>query len=139
MTWRKYYEAPGGREAALQRQRKYRLTKKGKDSQRRYNEKSERVIHVRWYRYGGRARRLGIVFALTFEQFSSFWRRPCVYCRAGIPTIGLDRVDNGAGYIFENVVACCSACNYMKRCLSRESFVEQCRRVVETADFGDLL
>lgn len=80
-----------------------------------------------WYRAGARQRKL--IFVLTFDQFKSFWKKPCTYCGAAIETIGLDRVDNSQGYTLKNVAACCGVCNLMKRAASAEEFISHCRRV----------
>ncbi len=44
---------------------------------------------------------------------------------------GIDRVDSLRDYTLDNVVACCTQCNYAKRNYSSESFIEMCRRVAE--------
>jgi len=49
-------------------------------------------------------------------------------------TVGLDRVDSSAGYVFANVVSCCVVCNRMKLDHSQEAFIEHCRRIVRIAD-----
>lgn len=57
---------------------------------------------------------------LTFDQYSTEVIKPCFYCndhfrKNEIGTgVGLDRVDNSKGYILENIVSCCSHCNYLK-------------------------
>lgn len=57
------------------------------------------------------------IFELTFEQhfnpnaLTTFWQKPCTYCRCSIDTIGLDRIDNSKGYTLDNVVPCCKVCN----------------------------
>ena len=133
-TWRKYYERPGGREAQLRRQRKYRATKKAKDWQRTWNAEFRDTVKGRFLAYQGNARHRAILFELSFEQFKTFWQKPCVYCGTAMPLVGLDRVNNELGYVAGNVVSCCATCNYMKRGLTHEAFVEQCRRVVAVAN-----
>ena len=64
--------------------------------------------------YKSNAKRRGIDFELTFEQFESFWQLPCTYCGTDIETIGLDRVDSSKGYLIENVATCCWGCNARK-------------------------
>jgi hypothetical protein len=133
-TWRKYYERPGGREAQLRRQRKYRATAKGKAVDQRYERAFRATVRGRFCAYGNNAEQRGLVFALTFEQFEVFWQKPCTYCHAQVALIGLDRVDNEKGYVPGNVVSCCAVCNYMKRGLTHEAFVAQCRRIVGVAE-----
>jgi hypothetical protein len=44
---------------------------------------------------------------------------------------GVDRLDNEIGYIENNLVPCCSTCNYMKRMMEAEEFILHCRKVGE--------
>ena len=117
-------------EAQLRRQRKYRATAKGRLADRRYELKFRASLKGRYHAYRNNAAQRGIEFTLTPEQFSSFWQQACSYCAAEIKLVGLDRVDNKRGYESGNVVSCCSPCNYMKREMTREAFIEHCRRVV---------
>jgi exonuclease VII large subunit len=64
--------------------------------------------------YKTNAKKRGIEFHLTMEQFESFWQKPCEYCGAEIETIGLDRVDSDGHYTIDNVVSCCWPCNESK-------------------------
>lgn len=68
--------------------------------------------------------------ALFMKQFVS----PCYYCGISVNDSntlnGLDRINNDFGYIKDNVVACCTQCNYMKgSSLSVEQFVAQARQI----------
>lgn len=74
------------------------------------------------------AKKRGHSFELTFEQFISFWKKPCAYGGCVIETIGLDRVDNLKGYTMKNIVPCCKIHNKMKRDLSREEFIFMCQK-----------
>lgn len=83
---------------------------------------------------------------LTFEDFLVLTQQPCFYCnappsnaynefkhaRSALPeTIangtyrynGLDRVDNAKGHDLDNLVPCCSMCNFAKRHHSQEHFM----------------
>ena len=66
----------------------------------------------RHYTYG--AKRRGIEFELTLEQFKRFWEQPCSYCGSPIATIGLDRKNSAKGYNVRNVAPCCFQCNTLK-------------------------
>lgn len=79
--------------------------------------------------YRRAATKRGWSFKVTYEQFMSFWQKPCVYCGEDIETIGMDRMDNEKGYEISNIVPCCTWCNYAKRQLSREMFLAKCRAV----------
>lgn len=71
------------------------------------------------------------LFELSFEQFMTFWQRPCTYCGLEIETIGLDRADNSKGYILDNVAPCCGRCNKMKLKFSVSDFIRHCERIVK--------
>ena len=94
--------------------------------QYRYGNRTQRGVY-RHYKYG--AKRRGIRFELSFEQFSGFWGKPCYYCGAPIERIGLDRVENRKGYVRGNVVACCKFCNMAKSDLSVWEYVRACALV----------
>jgi hypothetical protein len=83
------------------------------------------------YRQG--AKRRGIAWELTLEQFKNATSSNCHYCDAVpkqksyigkrkkfVPYLheyrynGIDRKDNSRGYIEDNCVPCCSSCNYIK-------------------------
>ncbi|MFA5048406.1 MAG: hypothetical protein WC516_05295 [Patescibacteria group bacterium] len=69
------------------------------------------------------------IFNITFEEFLSFWQKPCFYCGSEIETIGLDRIDNNKGYELENVVSCCKRCNTAKSNMTYKEFIELCKRI----------
>ena len=85
------------------------------------------------------AKTRGYNWQLTDEQVRSLTKQPCDYCGAGPSQRafstskmagdyvhgGIDRVDNEKGYTADNVVPCCSACNFMKRTMTLEKFKEQ--------------
>lgn len=64
----------------------------------------------------GDAKRRGILFQVSSEQFEVIVALPCSYCGKHWATgNGLDRVDSDKGYTIDNVVSCCARCNRMKR------------------------
>jgi hypothetical protein len=90
----------------------------------------------------------GIEFLLSSEQFKEITKKPCFYC--GVPPSsirdpakyrtkktttaiylynGVDRVDSGDAYRIDNVVPCCSICNYMKQDSNAEQFIEQVKKI----------
>jgi len=80
------------------------------------------------YKASSKTRKL--LFDITFEDFLTFWRIPCYYCNDSIETIGLDRIDSSKGYIINNIVSCCTKCNYMKRDLNKEDFINHCNKII---------
>ena len=74
-------------------------------------------------KYKSNARRRGLQWSLTEDQFIQLTSQPCYYCgglpgnRQSMPSgdfvySGIDRVDNSRGYVDRNVVPCCSFCNH---------------------------
>lgn len=80
-------------------------------------------------RYKNGALSRNLEFSLTYEEFLSFWQLSCTYCGSSIGTIGLDRVDSNLGYTINNVVPCCSMCNFMKLRYAKDQFLSQCERI----------
>ena len=99
------------REKHLKRNRKYSLTLKG-----------------RFVNYKTNAKRKGLIFEFTLDEFSKIINEPCYYC--GGESYGIDRIDNSIGYLKDNIVPCCSMCNYMKRTYSEEDFINQCIKII---------
>jgi hypothetical protein len=92
------------------------------------------------YRNGAKAR--GVGWALTREQVRELMQSDCHYC--GAPpsrrrTVkngdgmfiynGIDRVDNSEGYTADNVVSCCTTCNFSKGRRSYVEFVQWAARI----------
>lgn len=103
--------------------------------------------------YRGGAKRRSIDFSLSIEEFRRICSLDCHYCgaapgkhnryftkqgklvgkisqftadRAWILYNGIDRKDNNLGYIAENCLPCCGACNYMKGTLDYHDFIARC-------------
>jgi hypothetical protein len=87
----------------------------------------------RFAEYKHDAKKKNRTFEITFEQFMTFWQKPCIYGRCSIKTIGLDRIDSSVGYIISNIVPCCRTHNSMKSNLTHEEFVAMCKKVVDSA------
>lgn len=95
---------------------------------------------LRYYKQG--AQRRDLVFELSNEEFKELINSPCFYCnrppterivgdrlKQPITANGIDRLDNNKGYTKENSVSCCSICNYAKRSMSVEEYVQHCQQV----------
>ena len=65
-------------------------------------------------------------FSLTLEFFKKHVNANCHYCAEPIKKVGFDRLDNSIGYTEKNSVPCCQNCNFMKRNMSFESFINKC-------------
>jgi len=84
--------------------------------------------------------------SLAFEEFIDFTKiDKCYYCGNKIKwneynsydnnhrihsSYNLDRKDNNDGYKKDNCVVCCELCNYMKRMMTIEQFIQHCRDIV---------
>lgn len=76
-----------------------------------------------------------IMFDLTEDDTISLIQKPCYYCGTVGSRVsrthdrfrfnGLDRINSDIGYTKENVVPCCSDCNYMKRRKTQKEFYEK--------------
>ena len=96
------------------------------------------------YSYKTRAKRENFSFTLTRDEFTILISQPCYYC--GDPPVkhsrgdwairndflvynGIDRINSNAGYDLENVVPCCSNCNYAKSELSQKEFFTLVKKI----------
>lgn len=127
----------------------YRKTPKGRAKYREYaerhREKPGYAENHRKYRYSPKAQwmlyksgavRRGLEFEFTLEEFIEFfWQKPCSYCGDPIPSVGVDRIDNSAGYTKANATPCCSTCNFMKLKCSAAEFIAKCVRVARHSGF----
>ena len=89
--------------------------------------------------YRRQAVRRSLVFAITFDEFMLFWKKPCRYCDGPIETIGLDRKNNSVGYVIDNITACCSRCNYAKTDMNSIEFVSFCSAVHRNVEKNPLV
>ncbi len=92
--------------------------------------------------YRGAARKRGLFWGLTDDEFVAITQRRCAYC--GIPPSkirrtsrngtftwnGIDRIDNAQGYTSGNVVTCCSVCNHAKCDMSQQDFLAWIARII---------
>lgn len=113
--------------------RKKRCLNCGKEEMwKRLGKKTPIQKSYREYKCGARKR--GLEFNLTFDEFSLIVRKNCNYCDAP-PKLtthakqidnlnGIDRVDNKRGYTIDNSVPCCRACNQLKSNIGLDVFKE---------------
>ena len=104
---------------------------------------SERAWKTKSRGYLYRAKKRGLEWALTAEQFRILIGGSCFYCGApllnqghlkdGTPFLynGVDRMDNGLGYTLENCRSACPHCNRAKSDLSVEDFYAHVQRVTQ--------
>ena len=90
-------------------------------------EKNEASLNGLYYDYIRNAKKRKKDFQLTKEQFKELTSQNCHYCNKVPSKIyykegcngeyiynGIDRKDNSKGYIIENSLPCCYACNTIK-------------------------
>lgn len=89
-----------------------------------------------------------VCFELTKEQFKEITSNNCNYCGTAPSSIrngdalrskgkssgiyvynGIDRVDSSKGYTIDNVVSCCSICNFMKRDMQVLEFMNHIEKI----------
>ena len=76
--------------------------------------------------YKANAKRRGVGWNLTEEQFKEITQKDCFYCGEKPNNLtkqicngeyiynGIDRIDNTKGYVIDNIVPCCRRCNRAK-------------------------
>ena len=83
--------------------------------------------------YKASAKKRNLEFNLEMEDFEYFTQKPCHYCGefrknktpSGWAILnGLDRKDNSLGYVVDNILPCCSICNYAKRDMPYNDFIQ---------------
>ena len=100
---------------------------------RAYLEKRKSSLDYAWSQFRSHARRRGKEVAISKDDYCTLVKMPCAYCSERPPAAtgrhGIDREDNGLGYVQGNCVPCCTTCNMMKWKLSRSDFVDHARRL----------
>ena len=86
-----------------------------------------------WKQYAYKAKQRNLTFSLTLQEFETLVNDSCHYCGQW-PSNGIDRVDNGIGYVngqVKNCVPACKDCNFAKVVMTKENFIRMCVRVAE--------
>lgn len=95
---------------------------------RRKLSADERATSDRYSTYKQNAKKRGLSFDVSLPLFTSLIGQPCAYCGSE-DRVGVDRLDSDLGYFVENCAPCCSDCNYAKREMSKESFLNLVARI----------
>lgn len=95
-----------------------------------YKHGSKRFPEYRW-----NAKKRGIEFNITVEEFDNIVKQSCHYCGGFSKDYdsksrgnGIDRKDSSKGYIFENCVPCCSFCNFVKNNVPYKDFINYIKK-----------
>lgn len=109
----------------------------------------EAAAHAAYLMKRGGAKRRGLDFELTEDQFLLLSSQNCFYCdrppsnrynnsnggagyyHGDFIHSGIDRVDNTKGYLFENCVPCCKECNFMKADITPEMVYKLYWKLIE--------
>jgi hypothetical protein len=113
-------------------------------------EYGEAAFNALYYTYRtSRTRRLPdkddprLVFDIPKDKFRELTSSDCFYCGKPPSTVkrgdyygyyvynGLDRIDNTKGYTLDNVVPCCSECNFYKGSHKQDDFLAWIQRVTD--------
>ncbi len=80
------------------------------------NRIKDRSPKSRFSQSKAKARIDGHEWHLSFEQWFGLVSQPCFYCAGPLPETGrgIDRQNNGVGYLTGNCVPCCALCNQAK-------------------------
>lgn len=98
----------------------------------------------RYCEYRNNAKRRGISFNLTIDEFEEITKLPCHYCGGYSSDYneksrgnGIDRKDSDIGYETNNIVPCCSRCNFVKNQMSYKEFIDYIKRLYRTVVLTD--
>ena len=83
-----------------------------------------------YVRYKKESIKRGYEFSLTNKEFFDIKKQNCHYCGA-IPKKynGIDRKDNKIGYVYSNCLPCCIDCNFAKRTLEYDYFLNWINKI----------
>ena len=90
--------------------------------------------------YKSKAKKKGVSFELSKEDWESLIVGKCGYCKRSPTTwFGIDRKVPSLGYVLENVVSCCYDCNLDKSEDDVETMKERNRRIAARVSSGELI
>ena len=78
--------------------------------------------------YRSNAKRRGIQYLLTDDEFQSMLHSPCTYC-GQVDAGGVDRIDSGLDYTADNCTPSCGLCNRMKMDSTSHDFLEHIAKI----------
>ncbi len=104
--------------------------------------KLDKLIESAYNKCQYNAKKRGHEFSLSRNAYNHVIHKNCIYCGSPprqysdkIIRNGIDRVDSNIGYVFDNVISCCSVCNSMKGKLSFKEFVEKSESIYKNTTF----
>lgn len=104
---------------------------KVQEQRKRYRK----YLKARYNKYENGAKKRGLVFELSVEEFDKITKMPCEYCGGysdelnGVNFNGIDRINSLDGYTTVNSVPCCEMCNRMKLAYDLHDFLEHVKKI----------
>ena len=105
---------------------------------KRESKTDQEKLHRVYKNYLKSAEARNLEFELTVQKCQNLFQKRCFYCNELPENIenyykikyqGIDRIDNNKGYIPNNVIPCCSFCNYAKHFHSQEKFLDKVSKI----------
>ena len=105
---------------------------------------NQQIINEIFASYKLHAKKLQVEFLLSREEFEKLISSLCHYCGGDLSNMrklkkltgatefrynGIDRMDTVSDYKLENCVAACKDCNYAKRKISYDEFIDLAKRI----------
>jgi len=124
--------------------------RKGVPSWKNKNINKENLVWLSLYSlHKWRAKRCKHEFKLTLPQSKKIYKKNCYYCgkkpsgkykKYGIILYysGLDRVDSNKNYTKNNVVPCCSKCNWLKNDFEMNEFLKMAENVYHNRSLPEI-
>lgn len=115
---------------------KKKKAKRADNERKRRRDDVDNLIYKRrklgpnrvWEMVSASAKGKNLDLQLTKEEIIEIGKHDCFYC--GVENCrGIDRVDNKLGYVKDNLVPCCTACNYAKRDMTQGHFFAACNKI----------
>ena len=101
---------------------------KVQEGYKRHNENAECYYNI----YKRNAALKQMPFELTKDEFMILVKTNCTYC--GIMQEkgfnGIDQINSLVGYDSDNCVSCCATCNFMKKCLDKQTFLQRIEHIM---------
>lgn len=89
---------------------------------------------INYSSYKSNANRKKISFELTKAEYEIIISNNCYICGIKYVLPGLDRVDSTKDYTLDNVKACCSNCNFLKKHYELDILLEKCVEISKNSN-----
>lgn len=98
------------------------------------------------FAYKRRAKRKGLTFSLSEDDFIRLVTSSCFYCeksyleetrvvnRSKVHMLTVDRIDSQREYELDNCVSCCKECNTIKMDIPVKTWIKKLRKILDTCE-----